>query len=764
MPLAILGFVGLTALAWAGAALIAVLAPARAAYGLGRVGRARRRVRKRLRALKKRVAAAAERENERRATWLAAARGFAERDAERRLAALPLESLRDEGAARVRWSALAEAGWTNVAETSAAAPSALAAAPGVGEASAERVAEAARAVAARERGREPDPPSPDAPDDRDLIARALVAAAERREVEPRSDAAGEAVKPLFDAIRPLARRSTFAAWLFRPGRRAEAAAALEHWVDGSRAAEAALDDAVAAEGRLQELSAELGAAPDLAARARASWADVEERLAEAWAELGLTPARRAPSAQGGLPDEIARRVEAFPLDATGLRVTLRRYQAFGARYLLEQERTLLGDEMGLGKTIQALAMLSHVWNQSPPDARPAFLIVAPAGLIWNWAREIEARAPFPVRVLHGATAEAELAAWSSDPRVGGAAVTSYATLRNLDVAEPLARLGERFAALIGDEAHYAKNPAARRTQALTAAATRARYVALLSGTPMENRPEELVHVVRVAQPAAADRLDADGGDPVRFATTIAGVYLRRNQTDVLSELPERIEKVEWVDLHAPERERYRAAAQGRNFAELRRSTSTAGPDAPTAKQERIAELLAHHREDGRKVLIFSFFLEVLGELERRIAPGELVGTISGAVAPEERMQLVDAFGAVDGHAVLLLQIDAGGTGLNLQAASAVILVEPQLKPTVEDQAIARAHRMGQTERVLVHRLIARDSVDEHLLGLVGDKRELFDAYARRSSLKDASAEATETSEAGLAKRILAAERTRLGLD
>jgi SNF2 family DNA or RNA helicase len=305
-----------------------------------------------------------------------------------------------------------------------------------------------------------------------------------------------------------------------------------------------------------------------------------------------------------------------------------------------------------------------------------------------------------------------------------------------------------------------------RTQALAVVAARARYVALLSGTPMENRPDELARVVRLAQPAIAERLEADAlgaGDPqapARFAATLASVYLRRNQSDVLSELPERLEKIEWVDLRAPELARYRAAAGGRNFAELRRATTLAGSDEPTAKLERIDELLAHHREAGRKVLVFTYFLEVLGVLARRLHP---VGVISGDVAPEERMRIVDAFGAAPGHAVLLLQITAGGTGLNLQAAAAVVLVEPQLKPTVEDQAIGRAHRMGQAERVLVHRLIARDTVDEHLLALVGTKRALFDVYARHSALKEASAEAVEASEAGLAARILAAERARLGL-
>jgi len=134
-------------------------------------------------------------------------------------------------------------------------------------------------------------------------------------------------------------------------------------------------------------------------------------------------------------------------------------------------------------------------------------------------------------------------------------------------------------------------------------------------------------------------------------------------------------------------------------------------------------------------------------------------------------ELVDRFTRVEGHAVLLSQVEAGGVGLNVQAASVVILAEPQWKPSTEDQAIARAHRMGQTGKVQVHRLLAKDTIDERMQELKDGKRLLFDEFARKSDAKDAAARAVDAAFAVLddsavpmQQRVLMAERLRLDLD
>lgn len=141
-----------------------------------------------------------------------------------------------------------------------------------------------------------------------------------------------------------------------------------------------------------------------------------------------------------------------------------------------------------------------------------------------------------------------------------------------------------------------------------------------------------------------------------------------------------------------------------------------------------------------------------------------MGVIRGSVAVEGRQQLVDDLGAAGDGAVLLSQITAGGAGLNIQSASIVILCELQLKPTIENQAIARAHRMGQINTVDVYRLLGTGTVDERMLQILGTKSALFDDYARASAAKDAAAESIDISDAAMAKQIIADERARLGLD
>ena len=146
----------------------------------------------------------------------------------------------------------------------------------------------------------------------------------------------------------------------------------------------------------------------------------------------------------------------------------------------------------------------------------------------------------------------------------------------------------------------------------------------------------------------------------------------------------------------------------------------------------------------------------------RPAHGRVFGPISGSVPPARRQRLVDDFAAAPGHAVLLAQIEAGGVGLNMQAASVVILCEPQLKPTVEHQAVARAHRMGQVRSVQVHRLLCTGGVDERLVRLLENKSRLFDAYARRSAVAESTPDAVDISDLALARRIVEEEQARLG--
>ena len=321
--------------------------------------------------------------------------------------------------------------------------------------------------------------------------------------------------------------------------------------------------------------------------------------------------------------------------------------------------------------------------------------------------------------------------------------------------------------IVVDEAHFVKNPDTQRSQAVRRWMELADRALFLTGTPMENRVDEFRTLVDYLQPDVAAAIgDSDGLAGARaFRRTVAPAYLRRNQDDVLSELPERLDQLDWVELTPADLDAYREAVASENFMAMRRATFVGDGRRPSAKLERLAEILDEAADNRRKVVVFSYFLATL-EVVCSMVGEAVYGPLDGSTRAEDRQKLVDEFTAVDGHAVLVSQIQAGGVGLNMQAASVVVLTEPQWKPSAEEQAIARCHRMGQVRRVHVHRLLAEDSVDQRMLEVLAEKGALMDAYVRESDLKDASVDAVDASSHGAAddeRRIVAGERARLGL-
>lgn len=463
------------------------------------------------------------------------------------------------------------------------------------------------------------------------------------------------------------------------------------------------------------------------------------------------------AARGFVPEELRQRITAIPLDLSRLTATLRGYQVFGAQYAIHQERSILGDEMGLGKTVQALAVLAHL----AAKGQRRFMVVCPASVQINWVNETAKHSTLTTHALHGLGRDSAGRHWL---REGGVAVTTFGTLARL----PAEVRDADVAMLVVDEAHHVKNPDAARSRAVAAAVDRAQRTLFLTGTPMENRVEEFRTLVGYLQPEVARNVDpADavaGADAFRRA--VATVYLRRNQVDVLTELPEKIEIEAWVQLTDADERAYRAAVQSRNLQAMRQAAFSTG----SAKLERLREIVDEAAQDGMKVLVFSYFLGALDTCAREFP---VVGTITGAVPPAARQQLVGDFAAHPGHAVLLSQVEAGGVGMNMQAASVVVLIEPQWKPSTEEQAIARAHRMGQVRTVQVHRLLAKDSVDERIREIQEGKRLLFDHFARRSEAKETDARSVDASEhrpdvldngtVSVERRVLAAEQHRLGL-
>ncbi|MBM7819750.1 superfamily II DNA or RNA helicase [Cellulosimicrobium cellulans] len=496
------------------------------------------------------------------------------------------------------------------------------------------------------------------------------------------------------------------------------------------------------------------------ARPYDAWADFRRRSAAYYALLdGVAPTGRdVAAAAGHLPAELVDRVQTQALDESLLRVSLRGYQAFGARFALAQRRVVLGDEMGLGKTVQAIAVIAHLLARGATHA----LVVCPASVLENWVRELRAHADLPVHAVHGEERDGAAEAWRA---TGGVAVVTFAGLRRAgtDAFATAGSVGP--AVLVVDEAHYVKNPLAKRSVAVAALADRSPHVLLLTGTPMENRVAEFRTLLGYLQPELAGSLDAAHGaaGPDAFRHAVAPAYLRRNAEDVLEELPELVQVDEWERLGAVDGAAYREAVAAGSFMAMRRAAFAVEHPEDSAKLRRLVELAREAEENGRKVVVFSYFRDVVDVVVRAL--GDLaLAPLTGSVPARTRQTIVDDFTAAAAPRVLVSQIDVGGVGLNLQAASVVILCEPQTKPTTEAQAVARAHRMGQVETVQVHRLLTVDSVDEHLVRLLGTKARLFDAYARRSALAEEVAGAVDVSEASLARAVVDAERARLFVD
>jgi superfamily II DNA or RNA helicase len=675
------------------------------------------------------------------------------------LDAMPVDRLRDLIRGKVTFAPLIDAGLENVGQVLAAGAESLGRIPGVRRRTGRRIMAAAartrESVQASTRVRiDPDARTPE--------QTALLAALRRYE-RARSALKGPDLRPLAGEI----------------GRRLDAAARgasrrrMLFTFSGRKKQEAG--DA------LTELDAILSSKPAVMARKRLARAETElekaskeQRVTRLWSDYLARPVtyngllievaeldqQTSDASQGFLPADIAERIRVLPLDLSLLKTSLRGYQAFGAKFALVQERVIIGDEMGLGKTMQSLAAMCHL----AAGGATHFLVVCPASVVINWTREAERHTLLRVRRLHlpGTKREAATREWVA---MGGVAVTTFEALRampgDLDVS---------VAMLVVDEAHYAKNPNALRTQAVSEWAGRSRRVLFLTGTPMENRVAEFRVLVGHLRPEVAENLDITDEvlDGSRFRERVAPVYLRRNQEDVLSELPARLETQEWVALEGAALRAYKKTVLDGNFMAMRRAAFDPGTVKGSQKLRRLVEIVSEAADGGRKVIVFSYFRDVLETVTEVLAgrdgvPGvPVIGPLTGDVTPADRQAMVDELTNARGPAVLVAQIQAGGVGLNIQAASVVIIAEPQLTPTMEEQAVARAHRMGQVRPVDVHRLLCEDSVDQRVLELLADKREAFDEYARRSDMANATPEAVGTrSETEMRHAIVAAERKRL---
>ena len=417
---------------------------------------------------------------------------------------------------------------------------------------------------------------------------------------------------------------------------------------------------------------------------------------------------------------LLKQIQATPLLLESFHTELRHYQEFGTKYILHQKRVLLGDEMGLGKTIQAIATMNHLHHKG----HRYFLVICPAGLLLNWKREIEKLTDMQAYMLHG-TGISDFEIWKSD---SGIAIVNYEGLDKIIFEKDFP-----LDMVVVDEAHFVKNKEAQRTRNTVRMIEQAEYALYMTGTAIENNVDEMCYLIECLNPSIASEVKnmkylakAD-----LFRKKIAPVYLRRKRVDVLMELPELTIHDEWCMMNEEEVISYRKAVESENFMAMRR---VSWGSLNSTKAERMVELCLQALGEGRKVVIFSYFLETLSFVTDLLL-GKSLPVISGKLSLEKRQEILRQFDEPVAR-VLPIQINVGGIGLNIQTAEIVILCEPQLKPSDEMQAISRVYRMGQINHVFVYRLLSADTIDEVLVKRLHEKQNIFNQFADESEISD----------------------------
>ena len=451
--------------------------------------------------------------------------------------------------------------------------------------------------------------------------------------------------------------------------------------------------------------------------------------------------------------------EAAPPPPAGFDGELRPYQRTGLGWMLALSETgfggILADDMGLGKTVQTLAFLTA---KRVPDQPPDLLIV-PTSLVGTWTREAARFAPgLRVLALHGPDRKADFGRIAEADLV----ISTYPLLHR-DHAALFARPWD---CIVLDEAQAVRNPASRAAKLIRTATARHRLA--LTGTPMDNDLGELWTLYDWLVPGLLGdrkRFEAETrrpiekqGDPAaraRLARRIAPFLLRRTKDAVAADLPPKTEITETVELTGPQRTLYETVrlAMDRRVRDALASRGLAGsritvldallklrqvccdpalvklPAArsvtASAKRAHLMEMLEQLLAEGRRVLVFSQFVEMLRLIETDIrARGWSHAWLTGETT--NRAEVVEAFQRGDAP-IFLISLKAGGVGLTLTAADTVILYDPWWNPGVERQAMDRTHRIGQDKPVFVHRLIAAGTVETRIQQIQARKQALADA-------------------------------------
>ncbi|MFX3632699.1 MAG: SNF2 helicase associated domain-containing protein [Candidatus Pristimantibacillus sp.] len=407
---------------------------------------------------------------------------------------------------------------------------------------------------------------------------------------------------------------------------------------------------------------------------------------------------------------------------------------------------ILADDMGLGKTLQSIAFILSELNEIRSQRLPA-IIVCPASLVYNWRNELRKFAPEIRAIIVDGTKE-ERNRLLKDVSQVDVVITSYPLLRR----DALQYAKQTFHTLILDEAQFFKNHTTQTAQAVKR--LEAQYRFALTGTPVENSLDELWSIFNVVFPELFPNLKVFNDlSRETVAKRIRPFLLRRLKSDVLKELPEKIESLQATELLPDQKKLYVAY-----LAELQQETLkhlndkdfqknririlagltrlrqlcchpalfVEGYTGSSAKFEQLLDMIEECRSAGKRMLIFSQFTEMLGIIKRELGyQGVPYFYLDGQTPTSERVELCNQFN--DGERdIFLISLKAGGTGLNLTGADTVILYDLWWNPAVEQQAADRAHRIGQKKVVQVIRLVTQGTVEDKMYELQQKKKNLID--------------------------------------
>lgn len=424
------------------------------------------------------------------------------------------------------------------------------------------------------------------------------------------------------------------------------------------------------------------------------------------------------------------------------------YQSTGIKWLNglvnQSIGGILADEMGLGKTLQIIAVL----QEEVSKGRKNNLVICPSSLMENWRREIDKFAPSVRPEIHHGS---KRTGWPAELLGNDVIITTYETVLQDEALFTMINWG----IVVLDEAQAIKNPAAKRTLVIKSLNRRNSFA--VTGTPVENSLEDLWSLLDFAMPGFLGSLsefqtryadDVNSAESLRRLTT--PLILRRKVEEVAKDLPEKIFIETALRLNEPEANGYeevriRSAAANPTSAHL----ATLGylrmycchPNLPTivdllggprtedfGKVERLDQIISEIALSKEKLLIFTTYKDMSDRLCGHISSkfGCPTWAINGTTEINQRQIIIDTFSKTTGLAALVINPRAGGSGLNITAANHVIMYNPEWNPALEMQAIARAHRRGQTKPVSIHYLYYADTVEEAMIEVSRQKRNLAD--------------------------------------